>query len=518
MYRVGIDVGGTNTDAVVLKDKIVLAGVKASTTEDVTSGVLEALEKVIEASGIDRSVISAVMIGTTHFTNAVIERRHMEEVAAIRLGLPSGAGLPPMVDWPDDLRKIVGNHGYQVKGGYEFDGREISPLDEDAIVRIASDIRVKGLKAAAVTCVFSGINDAMELRTKEILQQHCPGLPVVMSKDIGRHGLLARESAAIMNASLLSLADRTVAAFGKALATAGITCPFYITQNDGTLMAADVVRAFPVLTFASGPTNSMRGAAFLTGLKDAVVVDVGGTTSDVGSLSHGFPRQASTTVDIGGVRTNFRMPDVFSIGLGGGSLVLNGGSEITVGPKSVGYRVREEALCFGGATLTATDIAVASGKADIGEKALVETLDSKLVKAAAAKINSMLEACVERSRISSSPIPVIAVGGGSILMPGRIGDLEVIRPDNFAVANAVGAAIAQISGETDRVFSLVEGRTRESALAEAEAEAREKAIAAGALPETLEVIEREDMPLAYLPGNATRIHVKVVGEMGGHHG
>ncbi|MCD4661406.1 hydantoinase/oxoprolinase family protein [Agrobacterium sp.] len=518
MYRVGIDVGGTNTDAVVLQDKTVLAGVKASTTEDVTSGVIEALEKVIEASGIDRARIGAVMIGTTHFTNAVIERRHMDEVAAIRLGLPSGAGLPPMVDWPDDLREIVGNHGYQVRGGYEFDGREISALDEDEIVRIAADIRAKGLKAAAVTCVFSGINDAMELRTKEILQERCPGLPVVMSKDIGRHGLLARESAAIMNASLLSLADRTVAAFGEALKAAGITCPFYITQNDGTLMAADVVRGFPVLTFASGPTNSMRGAAFLTGLKDAVVVDVGGTTSDVGSLSHGFPRQASTTVDIGGVRTNFRMPDVFSIGLGGGSLVVMGDHGLTVGPKSVGYRVRRDALCFGGSTLTATDIAVASGKADVGEKALVSSLDKKLVDAAVDKINDMLEACVERSRISSSPVPVIAVGGGSILMPDRIGDLEVIRPENFAVANAVGAAIAQISGETDRVFSLVDGRTRESALAEAEAEAREKAIAAGAVAETLEVIEREYMPLAYLPGNATRIHVKVVGEMGANHG
>lgn len=116
---------------------------KASTTEDVTSGVIEALEKVIEASGIDRARIGAVMIGTTHFTNAVIERRHMDEVAAIRLGLPSGAGLPPMVDWPDDLREIVGNHGYQVRGGYEFDGREISPLDEDEIVRIAADIRAR---------------------------------------------------------------------------------------------------------------------------------------------------------------------------------------------------------------------------------------------------------------------------------------------------------------------------------------------------------------------------------------
>ncbi len=518
MYRVGIDVGGTNTDAVVLQGKTVLAGVKASTTEDVTSGVIEALEKVIEASGIDRQRIAAVMIGTTHFTNAVIERRHMEEVAAIRLGLPSGAGLPPMVDWPDDIREIVGNHGYQVRGGYEFDGREISPLDEDEIVRIAGDIRAKGLRTAAVTCVFSGINDAMELRTKEILQQHCPGLPVVMSKDIGRHGLLARESAAIMNASLLSLADRTVAAFGKALETAGIKAPFYITQNDGTLMAADVVRSFPVLTFASGPTNSMRGAAFLTGIKDAVVVDVGGTTSDVGSLSHGFPRQASTTVDIGGVRTNFRMPDVFSIGLGGGSLVVETDKGVTIGPKSVGYRVRQDAICFGGKTLTATDIAVASGKADIGDAGLLAGLDPSLVEAAAKKIDAMLEACVERSRISSTPVPVIAVGGGSILMPDRIGDLDVIRPDNFAVANAVGAAIAQISGETDRVFSLIDGRTRESALDEAEAEAREKAIAAGALAETLEVIEREDTPLAYLPGNATRIHVKVVGEMGGHGG
>ena len=518
MYRVGIDVGGTNTDAVVLDGKTVLAGVKASTTEDVTSGVIEALEKVIEASRIDRARIAAVMIGTTHFTNAVIERRHMDQVAAIRLGLPSGAGLPPMVDWPDDIRDVVGNHGYQVRGGYEFDGREISPLDEDELVRIAGEIRAKGLKAAAVTCVFSGINDVMELRTKEVLQQHCPGLPVVMSKDIGRHGLLARESAAIMNASLLSLADRTVAAFGKALDTAGIKAPFYITQNDGTLMAADVVRAFPVLTFASGPTNSMRGAAFLTGIKDAVVVDVGGTTSDVGSLAHGFPRQASTTVDIGGVRTNFRMPDVFSIGLGGGSLVVEGEKGISIGPKSVGYRVRQDALCFGGSTLTATDIAVASGKADVGDKALVAGLDKMLVDAAAAKIDAMLEACVERGRISSTPVPVIAVGGGSILMPEKIGDLDVIRPQNFAVANAVGAAIAQISGETDRVFSLIDGRTRESALAEAEAEAREKAIAAGAVAETLEVIEREDTPLAYLPGNATRIHVKVVGEMGGYDG
>ncbi|TPW31984.1 hydantoinase/oxoprolinase N-terminal domain-containing protein [Pararhizobium mangrovi] len=512
MLRVGIDVGGTNTDAVVLDARAVLAGVKVSTSEDVTSGIIEALEAVIDAAGITREAIGMVMIGTTHFTNAVIERREIEEVAAIRLALPAGAGLPPMIDWPKDIRGVVGNHVYQVKGGYEFDGREISPLDEDALVRIAGDIRAKGLKAAAVTGVFCGINDAMERRAGEVLQAHCPGLSVVLSNDIGQHGLLARESATIMNASLLSLAERTVSAFAGALAGAGITCPFYVTQNDGTLMAADIVREKPVLTFASGPTNSMRGAAFLTGLREAIVVDVGGTTSDIGSLHLGFPRQAATTVDIGGVRTNFRMPDVLSIGLGGGSLVTDDGA--TIGPRSVGYRVSKEALVFGGKTLTATDIAVARGRTDIGERERVARLDRALVERAGERIAEMIEQCVERARVSADPVPVIAVGGGSVLMPERIGDLKVVRPENFAVANAVGAAIAQISGETDRIFSLVEGRTRESALAQAEDEARGRAIEAGALASTLEVIEREDTPLAYLPGNATRIHVKVVGEMG----
>ena len=81
-------------------------------------------------------------------------------------------------------------------------------------------------------------------------------------------------------------------------------------------MAPEHVERYPVLTFASGPTNSMRGAALLAGLKDAMVVDIGGTTSDVGMLMHGFPREAAISVDIGGVRTNFRMPDVLAIGLG----------------------------------------------------------------------------------------------------------------------------------------------------------------------------------------------------------
>jgi N-methylhydantoinase A/oxoprolinase/acetone carboxylase beta subunit len=516
MYRLGIDVGGTNTDAVVMHGRNVLSGVKASTTEDVTSGVLEAMEAAIAKAGVDRAKITHVMIGTTHFTNAVIERKHVNQVAAIRLGLPATACLPPMVDWPDDLREAAGGHGYLVRGGYEFDGREIAALDTDEIDRIAADIKAKKLVAAAITSVFSPINRAMEEAARDRLLKKCPDISVVLSSDIGRIGLLERESAAIMNASLLALSERTVEAFAHALRSAGLACPFFITQNDGTLMGAETVKKFPVLTFASGPTNSMRGAAFLTGERDGIVVDIGGTTTDIGALQHGFPRQAATVVDIGGVRTNFRMPDVFSIGLGGGSLVRQkADGAVTVGPQSVGYRITKEALVFGGETLTATDIAVALGEAAIGNPKAVERLDPELVKAARAEMTAMLERGVERSRISPEPIPVIAVGGGSILMPERVGNLKVIRPENFAVANAVGAAIAQISGEVDRIFSLEKGLTREICLKQAEEEAREKAIRSGADASTIETIEREDVPLAYLPGNATRIHVKVVGEMGG---
>ncbi|MFV0386030.1 hydantoinase/oxoprolinase N-terminal domain-containing protein [Paracoccus sp. (in: a-proteobacteria)] len=516
VLRLGIDVGGTNTDAVILRDREVLAGVKSATTEDVMSGIRDALEHVIEQAGVARGDIDVTMIGTTHFTNAVIERRHLDPVAAIRLGLPATACLPPMVDWPADLVEMVGGHRYLLRGGYEFDGREIAPLDEDELVRIAGEISGKGIKAAAISSVFSPINREMEERARVILQHHCPGLPIVLSSEIGRIGLLERESAAIMNASLLSLSDQTVEAFGRALRDAGLNCPFFVTQNDGTLMAADTVRRFPVLTFASGPTNSMRGAAFLTGVKEAIVIDIGGTTTDVGSLQHGFPRQAATVVDVGGVRTNFRMPDVFSIGLGGGTMISGGVGDLKVGPKSVGYRLTTEALCFGGTTLTTTDIAVSAGMAQIGDASKVAGIDPALVQAARTRIAEMLESAVERSRISPDPIPVIAVGGGSILAPDRIGDLQVIRPENFAVANAVGAAIAQISGEVDRIFAL-EGKSREECLAAAETEARQAAIASGALESTLTVIEREDVPLAYLPGNATRIHLKVVGEMGDVH-
>ena len=511
MLRIGIDVGGTNTDAVVMDGTRVVEWIKMNNSADLTAGVTAALHTLLERARVAPADIGAVMIGTTQFTNAVVQRRDLAPVAAVRLCLPAAQSLPPMVDWPDDLRESLGNCWFLAHGGYEFDGREISPLDEAEVRGIAAQIRARGIAAVAISAVFSPINTEMERRAAAILAEELPDAQITLSEEIGRVGLLERENAAILNACLRPLGARTLDAFTRALDEAGIAAQLYLTQNDGTLMAADYARRFPVLTFASGPTNSMRGAAFLSGLQEALVVDIGGTTSDVGALHRGFPREAGAAIEVGGVRTNFRMPDVLSIGLGGGSLVEDG-EAVAVGPQSVGYRLVQEGLVFGGSTLTATDVAVAAGLAEVGDPARVRDLDRDLVTRALARIAELVETACDRMLLTPEPVPVLVVGGGSILVGNRIGPLEATRPPYFGVANAVGAAIAQISGETDRVYALAE-LPREQALADARALAIARAVEAGAAQESVEVVEVEEVPLAYLPSNATRIRVKAVGDL-----
>ncbi|MEM7029791.1 MAG: hydantoinase/oxoprolinase family protein [Chloroflexota bacterium] len=511
--RIGIDVGGTNTDAVLMDGSTVLASHKTPTTADVTAGITAVLNTILAETDVSADAITNVMIGTTHFTNAVVERRRLTSVAAVRLGLPATVALPPMVDWPEDLRDAIGNLSFLAHGGHEFDGREISALDEVELREIGADIRDRGIHSVAISSVFSPVNPELEQKAADILRSEIPDVSITLSHEIGRIGLLERENAAIMNACLRDLAVQIVASFSRALRDLNITAPFYISQNDGTLMNAEFAEKYPVLTFASGPTNSMRGAAFLSGVKEAMVVDIGGTTSDVGMLIQGFPREASVVVDVGGVRTNFRMPDVYSFGLGGGTRIRQNDDTLTIGPDSVGYKLTEEALIFGGDTLTTTDIIVASGNAEIGDPAAVQSLDQQLVKDTIAKIQEMTEIAVDRMKTSAEPIPVIVVGGGSILVTQPVsGASEMIKPDHFAVANAIGAAIAQVGGETDRVFSL-DKMGREEALSEAREEAIQKAIAAGADPATIQIMDVEEVPLAYLPSSATRIRVKAIGDL-----
>ena len=316
--HIGIDVGGTNTDAVLLEDDAVAAAVKTPTTADVTTGITRALAALVAKAPGTREA-QAAMIGTTHFTNAVVQRRDLGRVAAVRIGLPSGASLPPFVDWPEDLAELVRAEVVMLEGGHEFDGRPLVPFDAAGMRAAARRIRQAGIRSVAVAAVFSPLNASCEEDAAAILREECPDAAVTLSHRLGRIGLLERENAALLNACLIELARNTTRAFTQALRTSGIAAPLYLTQNDGTVSLAEVAEAYPVYSFASGPTNSMRGAAFLSKRDEALVIDVGGTTTDIGSLRHGFPREANNVVEIGGVRTLFRMPDLLSLGLGGGS-------------------------------------------------------------------------------------------------------------------------------------------------------------------------------------------------------
>lgn len=514
MLRLGIDVGGTNTDAVLLNDSEVLGATKAATTDDVTSGIVRGLAELQGISAFDPGEISAVMIGTTHFINALVEGTRLTPTAAIRFGLPATRSLPPLVNWPARLVDAIKGQSFLCQGGHEYDGTPIAPFDEEGFRRVLEEALAGGARSIAISSVFSPVNAEFELRAAQIIAEQAPDIPVSLSHEIGRMGLLGRENATIINAALRQLADHVSVSLARTVSEAGISGPVFLSQNDGTLMDIDYARRYPVATFASGPTNSMRGAAFLSQREDCVVVDVGGTTTDVGVLRKGFPREATSDVLVADVQTNFRMPDVLSVGIGGGSLVLDADDRLVVGPQSVGYRLRQDALVFGGSTLTASDIAVAAGRINIGDRTMVDGLDRALVATTLANIGRRMNDIVDRMRTSPAPVPVIAVGGGSFLVPDELECASVVeRPEHYAVANAIGAAIAEVGGEVDRTFSVTP-ETRSAALDEARQEAVDRAVAAGAQPDSVVVVDVEEVPLAYLPGNAVRIRIKAVGKLG----
>ena len=515
MYKLGIDVGGTNTDAVLIDENFnVVAEVKRHTTSDVYDGIVDAMRGVIRQSGVDPKAIGQAMLGTTQCTNAIVERKNLAPIGVMRIGAPATVGIPPMVDWAEDLKKIAVD-SVIVGGGFEYDGKELAPFDQEAARAFFEGLRGK-VRSVAISCVFSTVRNDHELAAARLCREVMgEDVHISISSEIGSMGLIERENATILNAALYQVAQSFTEGFARSLADLGVTnAQVYLSQNDGTLMTMDYARRYPILTIACGPTNSIRGASYLSHLENALVIDVGGTTTDLGVIQNGFPRESSVAVTIGGVRTNFRMPDVISIGLGGGSIVRqHPDGSVTVGPDSVGYRITEKALVFGGDTLTATDIAVRLGMADLGDKAKVAHIGEDLACKALDAIRTLIEDALDAMKLSSDPVDVILVGGGSIVVPERLaGARQVALPQHFGVANAIGSAISKVSGVYEHLVDYNE-IPREKALEEARRQAIALAVAAGAVEETVEIIEVEDVPLAYYPGNTCRVKIKAAGDL-----
>ncbi|KZT70497.1 hydantoinase [Daedalea quercina L-15889] len=539
MLRIGVDVGGTNTDGVLIDvtrlhepTRGVLAQFKAPTTPNVSDGIENAVRQVLTIASVSPEKVSCVSIGTTAFINAVLEAdgRRLAKVAVVRISGPYTKQCPPFIDFPARLRALTEGHVGYVDGGLEIDGREIRPLKEEQLVEQCKLIKEKGLKNVVVCGVYTALDNEgkHEVRAAKIMQRELgPTVNVVCSRDVGQVGFLERENATILNASILTFAQRTIRGFQAAMKALNLSCPLFLTQNDGTLTTAASAARLPIRTFASGPTNSMRGAAFLAGLdehkaaaqrKSTIVADIGGTTTDVGVLlPSGFPRQAASFIEVGGVRTNFAMADVQSIALGGGSLVkvheAPQGLHVAVGPESVGHYLIRDAKVFGGNVLTTTDVVVASGRAEVGKKEAVSDVNGAVVGKAMANIKKQLEGIIDKMKTSPEDVTVLLVGGGSIVAPDHlVGVGEILRPPHFSVANAVGAAMAKVAGEIDTI-ELLQGRSIHDVIDNIKTQAIEKAIRAGADPATVKIVEVANLPVQYVTNQATRIIVKAAGDL-----
>ena len=516
MYKLGIDVGGTNTDAVLIDEtRAVVADIKYPTSADIYDGILGAVRKVLEVSGVDRTQIRQAMLGTTQCTNAIVERKNLAPIGILRIGAPATTGIRPMVDWAEDIKKIaVGS--VIVGGGFEYDGKELAPFDEAAARAFFEEMKQKNVRSIAISCVFSTVRNDHELAAAKLCREVMgEDVHISVSSEIGSMGLIERENATILNAALWQVAERFTEGFAKSLRDEGITnADVYLSQNDGTLMTMEHARRYPILTIACGPTNSIRGASYLSQLKDAIVVDVGGTTTDLGVIQNGFPRESSVAVTIGGVRTNFRMPDVISIGLGGGSIVrVKPDGSVTVGPDSVGYEITKKALVFGGDVMTATDIAVRLGMVELGDASRAASIPQDVAKKAMDAIRMLVEDSVDAMKVSNADVDLILVGGGSIILPEKIsGAATVLKPAHFGCANAIGSAISKVSGTYEKLMNYDE-LPREQSLEKAKQEAIALAVEAGAVESSVEIIEMEDVPLAYYPGNTNRVKIKAAGDL-----
>ncbi|KAJ4184844.1 hypothetical protein NW755_008757 [Fusarium falciforme] len=530
---IGVDVGGTNTDAVaidlVLSEtspiESVLGSAKIPTTSDTSHGINEALKGVIHGLSHEaKDGIIAVNIGTTHFINAVIEKdsRKLAKIAVLRLSGPYGREVPPFAGLPDDLRDIVEGYSESLPGGLEIDGRVITPLDEDAVKRAAEEIRKAGIRDIAVIGIYSPIDSELhqEDRVAEILRSVLgDDINVTLSHNVAGIGFIERENATILNATILPFARKTIRQFQRSIRDLNLSANLFLTKNDGTLISAEDASALPVSTFLSGPTNSLTGAVFLANIQDrlnqgALVLDIGGTTSDVCAVEpSGLPRPAAAFSHLAGVRTNFAVSDLRSIGVGGGSVVqLSDSGEVTVGPRSVGKDLTQQARVFGGSILTTTDILVASGLEGVGDRSLVSDISPSVVGRVNDKINVLLSTVLDEMKTTEAEVPVILVGGGSILCSDKLqGVSDIIRPPFAQVANAVGAAMARVSGVSDAIVHVSDDKSEEEAVRRVREQAISQARQNGA--DNPEVVEETILPVPYVSTRSLHINVRAVGRL-----
>jgi N-methylhydantoinase A/oxoprolinase/acetone carboxylase beta subunit len=511
-YIIGVDIGGTNTDAVLVDgNERILNAVKTTTTDDISQGFKTALRLLLDRSHVPLNRIEGLFVGTTHATNAILQRKELFRVGAIRIAGHYPDMLPACFAWPKELKKAVCAGMETISGGFECHGGALAPLHEEEARKAIQNLLKQGAESIAIIGLFSPLSGKHEEEIATLVHELAgKDFPISCSHKIGGIGFIERENSTILNASLKRVMRSGFQSLETAAREMGITAPLMITQNDGSLIDMAHAIEYPVLTISAGPTNSFIGGAKLARQKDAIIVDIGGTSTDVGLVQRGFPNRNINISNIGGVMLNFPMPNVLSIALGGGSLIAFSDSNLTIGPTSVAKDLQTHAQAFGGSQLTLTDVALSLDYLKIphADGTLV-SLSHNVGQSIFDQVRKSILQLVCKMQGESMNLSVILVGGGAGLLPASFLTIPYTIPPHFDVANAYGAALAEIAGTVDTVVSL---QNREEILESLHEAAKQKAVDAGAKKETLRLIDQQIIPYSYIPNHLARVIIKYCGK------
>ncbi len=498
-YVIGIDIGGTNTDCVLVGvDGNIYKKEKLSTTKNLEDAVKNAVVAV--AVGISPSDILRICLGTTFATNAILEAKELEKVGIIRIAgqrpaVPSGYG------WPKHLQEKIVAQTITIDGGFRCDATSLTSFCEKQAIEAVEGLLQQGAQAIALVGVYASLQDGEEKYIAEYIEKTFPDLFFSSSSKIGGIGFLQRETATIFNAALKKAMKRGFSRLENAMQELDIVAPFYMVKNDGSVMSMKEAMKNPIFTVAAGLTNSFSGAASLAKMSQAIVIDIGGTSTDIGLVVDGAAKRSCHEASIGGISLQFPMPDAISLPLGGGTIVRITEDSYTIGPDSVGARLAQEAISFGGSTLTVTDIALKCGKLSILGSCphavdLPESVATKIMQ----DIEMMILKAALMMKGKEKDLPILLCGGGAPI--GMQKGMQLVHDAGFA--NAYGAALATISHTVDVTMSLL---NRQEVLESIKKQALDGVIEKGAQPSTVEIAHVEISPYAYSREALARIIV-----------
>ncbi|NNM60532.1 MAG: hypothetical protein HKM04_12070 [Legionellales bacterium] len=504
-YKLGIDVGGTTVDLVVIDSTgYLVKSCKIPLTDGIENCIIKGIKQLFQDESIQPQNCLSIHIGTTIALNSLLEISSLYKVGLLRIA-GHYPDVPPAYEFPARQRQAILTSFETISGGREVDNQAISILDRVSIIDAIDKLLGAGTEAIGIISVFSPLYSEDEIYAENIIRQHFgEDIVLTLSSQLGGLGFIERENNTLVNTALKKVMKKSFAFLAATCKQLGFQCDYFITQNNGTLISLEEAVNFPLKTLCSGATNSLIGASKLAGLSHAIMVDIGGTSTDIGIVENSFPRTTFKLANIGGIPLNFHLPDISVLALGGGSII----NELAITDQSLGYRVFSESRSVGGEHLTLFDIG----------NLLNNKVTENNIRITSPEADMLMKKCLEKISHTANELacglklPVVLVGGGAETIPDYFLNDEIIRPAHFGIANAYGAALAEISGVLDQIVYL--DKNVEETLYELEQRVIQKVIAKGAAPGSVRLIEKTLLPLYYMPNQMTRVVMVAAGILG----